>query len=236
MKRIIKETLKDGSTKYRVESNRTFFGLIPCKWHTCTITIPYGFGDVQCDAVFNTLEKAQRFIGIDTNPVVNRTIVDAQGLLFANSADTKEDNISPSLQVIKEAVINYEIPHGYIEFDNTMESWAKQGILLINSALTCEVNKVGSHYNIWKNFMSSFLKNMSKINSGIIYVLFGNQAQSFQSFIKGQQYIINEYHPAYYARRCEKMPYSTFLKINKILVDLYEKGIQFYKEINYGTL
>lgn len=76
MKRIIKETLKDGSTKYRVESNRTFFGLIPCKWYTCTITIPYGFGDVQCDAVFNTLEKAQRFIGIDTNPVVNRTIVE----------------------------------------------------------------------------------------------------------------------------------------------------------------
>lgn len=160
----------------------------------------------------------------------------AQGLLFANSADTKEDDISPSLQVIKEAVINYEIPHGYIEFDNTMESWAKQGILLINSALTCEVNKVGSHYNIWKNFMSSFLNNMSEINSGIIYVLFGNQAQSFQSFIKGQQYIINEYHPAYYARRCEKMPYSTFLKINKILVDLYGKGIKFYKEINYGTL
>lgn len=50
----------------------------------------------------------------------------ATGILFGNSKDTPEDKLSPSLQVVKEAAINYEIPHNRIDFDNTLESWAKQ--------------------------------------------------------------------------------------------------------------
>ena len=75
MKRIVKETLKSGKVQYRVEKNTTFFGLIPCKWHTCMVTIPFGFGEIPCEAVFNTLEEAQEFYGIDTNPVVNREVI-----------------------------------------------------------------------------------------------------------------------------------------------------------------
>lgn len=71
----------------------------------------------------------------------------ATGILFGNSKDTPEEKLSPSLQIVKEAAINYEIPHNLIEFDNTLESWAKQGILMINTAFTCEVGRVGSHYN-----------------------------------------------------------------------------------------
>ena len=76
MRRIIEEELKDGSIQYRVESNRMFFGLIPCKWYTCTVTIPYGYAEVSCDAVFNTLEEAQIFVGINPNPVIKRTILE----------------------------------------------------------------------------------------------------------------------------------------------------------------
>lgn len=40
----------------------------------------------------------------------------ATGILFGNSKDTPEDKLSPSLQVVKEAAINYEIPHNRIDF------------------------------------------------------------------------------------------------------------------------
>ena len=52
-----------------------FFGLIPCKWHTCTIAIPYTFGDVTLDAVFNTLEEAQEFCGINADSVIDREVI-----------------------------------------------------------------------------------------------------------------------------------------------------------------
>lgn len=80
MKRIVKETLKSGKVQYRVEKNTTFFGLIPCEWHTCTVTIPFGFGEVSCEAVFNTLEEAQKFCGVNPNPIVNREIIVNKGL------------------------------------------------------------------------------------------------------------------------------------------------------------
>lgn len=170
-----------------------------------------------------------RVIMIGQDPYPQKGV--AQGLLFGNSKNTSDDRLSPSLQVIKEAVINYEIPHGRIEFDNTLESWAEQGVLLLNSALTCEVGKVGSHFTIWKPFMEYFIEHISKSTSGIIYVLFGNQAKLFKPCIKGQQHIIEEYHPAYYSRANKKMPYSTFTKINNILYKINGERITFFKDI-----
>lgn len=80
----------------------------------------------------------------------------ATGILFGNSKDTPEDKLSPSLQIVKEAAINYEIPHNRIEFDNTLESWATQGILMINTAFTCEIGRVGSHFDMWRSFTAKY--------------------------------------------------------------------------------
>ena len=107
----------------------------------------------------------------------------AQGILFGNSSNTPEDKLSPSLKVVKESVINFDIPHNLITFDPTLESWAKQGILMLNSALTTEVGKVGIHTLKWRPFIGSFLKNMSEKNPGIIYVFFGSQAKSLNTSI-----------------------------------------------------
>ena len=159
----------------------------------------------------------------------------ATGILFGNSAGTPEERLSPSLQVVKESVINYETPHNRIEFDNTMESWAKQGVLMINTALTCEVNRVGSHFNIWRPFMSKLIHNLSTYDGGLIYVLFGNQASLFKKDIVQSFGIFKIYHPAFYARRCEKMPYDFFPRINRALQKHYNTKIKFYNETEYGT-
>lgn len=157
----------------------------------------------------------------------------ATGILFGNSKDTPENKLSPSLSVIKEASINYEIPHQELRFDNTLESWAKQGILMINSALTCKMNEVGSHTLYWRQFIAKLLKNMSIRESGIIYVLFGRQAQSFKSYIDIEHNnIIEIEHPSYFARTNTKMPYSIFTIINKLLKDRYGTEISWYKEYN----
>lgn len=158
----------------------------------------------------------------------------ATGIAIGNSKDTPEDKLSPSLQVVKESAINYEIPHNPLVFDNTLESWAKQGILMINSALTCEVNRVGSHVNEWRPFVSKLLKNLSTREAGIIYVLFGRQAQTFKSYIDGgYNDIIEIEHPAFFARTNQIMPYSVFEKINNLLYFKYREKIEWYKEEYY---
>lgn len=154
----------------------------------------------------------------------------ATGILFGNKLGTRE--LSPSLKVIKEGCINYEIPHNPIEFDITLESWARQGILMINSALTCEVGKVGSHVNLWRPFISSLLKNLSSKETGLIYVLFGSQAKTFKPYInKDYNDIIEVEHPAHFARVGKIMPYNVFTDINKLLKGKYGITIEWYHEL-----
>lgn len=169
-----------------------------------------------------------RVVFIGQDPYPQRGV--AQGVLFGNSSDTPENKLSPSLQIIKESVINFEIPHNLITFDPTLESWAKQGILMINSALTTEVGKIGVHMMKWRPFMIAFLKQMSMINPGIIYVLFGSQAQILEPYISKNNYVLKIEHPAYFARTNKKMPYHIWKDINKVLYDLYGESIEWFKE------
>lgn len=155
----------------------------------------------------------------------------ATGIAFGNSVDTPENLLSPSLKVVKEAAINYELPHGYIDFDNSLESWAEQGVLMLNSALTCEVGKVGRHLSIWRPFMQKLIKNISDSDSNLVFVLFGRQAQELRSFINDKvHHVIEEFHPAYYARKGEKMPSEVFIDINKYLKEYRDTQIKYYNE------
>ena len=155
----------------------------------------------------------------------------AQGILFGNSSNTPEDKLSPSLKVVKESVINFDIPHNLITFDPTLESWAKQGILMLNSALTTEVGKVGIHTLKWRPFIGSFLKNMSEKNPGIIYVFFGSQAKSLNTYINNNNnYKLFIEHPVYYARLNKRMPSDIWYTVQKLVYNIYGTLIKWYKE------
>lgn len=153
----------------------------------------------------------------------------ATGIMFGNSRDTPKDKLSPSLKIIKEACINYEIPHNCINFDVSLEDWCKQGILLLNSALTCEIGKTGCHSMMWRPFISKLLKNLSNKYPGLIYVLFGQQARTFKPYISNND-IFEIEHPAYFARTNTSMSNKLFTDINKIMIDKYDTKIKWYQE------
>jgi uracil-DNA glycosylase len=151
------------------------------------------------------------FIGQDPYPQKDV----ATGILFANKQEVKEKDYSPSLKVIKEAIKNLENQNNCYIFDPTLMNWASQGILMLNSALTVELGKIGSHTMLWRNFMSKFLFNVSR-SKEFIFVLFGEQAKTFKPYIKSNN-ILCVKHPAYYARTGIPMPAKVFEDINRIL-------------------
>ena len=169
-----------------------------------------------------------RLVIVGQEPYSQKNV--ATGLAFANFNNTLENRLSPSLQVIKESIINYEIPHNLITFASELEEWAEQGVLLLNTALTCEINKPLSHSLLWRPFISQLIKNICNYNSGIVWLLLGSSAQSFKPYINKYQYIIEAKHPSFYARNNKKMPYNIWYEINKILIELNGYGITFYKE------
>jgi uracil-DNA glycosylase len=135
------------------------------------------------------------------------------------------------LEVLRESVIDYTVPHRIVNFDPSLEKWEEQGVLLLNSALSCEVGKIGSHTLLWRPFITSFLTNLSKCSTGIVYVLMGSQAQSLEPYInKHFNYVIRCRHPSYYARTKTKMPKDIWQSINELLISQNGYGIEWYQE------
>lgn len=133
----------------------------------------------------------------------------ATGILFGNSSETPDRLISPSLRVIMKAVGANE------NFDKSLLSWVKQGVLMINSALTCNEYFVGSHVEIWRPFMSKLIQNLNS-RKRVIFVTFGTQAYSYGKFMHPYRWV-DESHPAYYARMGQPMPMDCFNRVNELL-------------------
>lgn len=139
----------------------------------------------------------------------------ADGLAFSCANTGKPQ---PSLQKIFEAVENTVYQDWPTHQDPNLTRWANQGVLLLNSALTCEIDKVGSHYPIWKEFIAYTMDILNFTNAGLIFVLMGKQAQELEGLIGEHHYIIKTTHPAYasYTKQlwdCNDM----FNEINKII-------------------
>lgn len=170
-------------------------------------------------------------LGLDPYPDIYKGKPRATGIAFANSSDVPENEISPSLEILKESVIDYTLPHGTINFDTSLEKWEAQGVLLLNSALSCEVGRVGSHTLLWRPFIKSLLTNLSKYHTGIVYVLMGTVAQGFEPYINKQfNHIVKIRHPSWYARQKERMPSDVWREINKLLISNYNYEIKWYEE------
>lgn len=170
-----------------------------------------------------------RVVILSQDPYPQKNI--ATGIAFANKSNTPESHMSPSLEVLKESVINYNIPHRTINFDPSLEKWETQGVLLLNSALSCELGKVGSHVLMWRPFIKSLLINLSKYHTGLVYVLMGTQAISLEPYINRRfNHVIRIRHPSWYARQKQRMPSDTWQEINSILISQNGYGIEWYEE------
>jgi uracil-DNA glycosylase len=66
-----------------------------------------------------------------------------------------------------------------------LTEWAKQGVLLINCALTTEINKSLAHINIWKEYTTRVIQEISHLDreEPIIFMLWGNHAKALKPVI-----------------------------------------------------
>lgn len=139
----------------------------------------------------------------------------ADGLAFSCSNTMKPQ---PSLKNIFDA-IEVTIHQEFSNYqDPNLTRWANQGVLLLNSALTCQVDKVGLHYAIWQEFIAYTMDILNYTDSGLIFVLMGKQAQELESMIGEHHYIVKVSHPASAAYTKKAWDCSDmFNEINKII-------------------
>jgi len=83
-------------------------------------------------------------------------------------------------------------PHG------NLQGWAEQGVLLLNAALTVRASEAGSHQKKgWEIFTDEVIKKLSDLREGIVFILWGNYAQSKIPLIdQSKHHIIKSVHPS----------------------------------------
>jgi uracil-DNA glycosylase len=141
----------------------------------------------------------------------------ADGICFSCSLTKKEQT---SLTYIFDEIQRTVYPDQLYSRDKDLKRWSNQGILMLNSALTTEMHKPGTHMELWKPFMLYLLDILKSYNPGLIYVFTGNHASQYANQVSDKHnYKFFTTHPAFASYKKQQMWDSddVFNKINKIL-------------------
>lgn len=138
----------------------------------------------------------------------------ANGLCFSVNEGIK---IPPSLSNIYKELkkdLGFSPPnHG------NLGAWAKQGVLLLNTVLTVEDSKPGSHRNHgWEIFSDRIIDVVSKKTEPVVFVLWGAAAQKKKALIDLDRHVVIEsVHPSPLSAYRGFLGSRPFSKINQAL-------------------
>jgi uracil-DNA glycosylase len=118
---------------------------------------------------------------------------EANGLAFSVQQGIK---MPPSLRnIFKELESEYGID---LTRTTDLTAWAEQGVLLLNSVLTVEKDKAGSHSKWgWEEFTNAAIQFISKESDHVVFILWGDYARKKNVLIDHNKHaIIESPHPS----------------------------------------
>ena len=173
---------------------------------------PTGSCIFRCFEFFNIEDTKIIILGQD--PYHGRD--QATGLAFAVNPGIRKP---PSLNNILKIIPSHKC-------DSSLELWAKQGVLLLNTYLTVRECNPSSHRYIWKDF--TILKELYKKQIGAVNVIWGAHAYdiSSKSGIMQNNISFISSHPSPLSAHNPLKSYSSFLKSNVFqnINDYFEKN------------
>jgi len=110
----------------------------------------------------------------------------AHGLCFSVGEGVPQP---PSLQnIFKEIQSDLGLPtpsHG------SLDKWAKQGVLLLNSSLTVRQHQPGSHAGQgWEQFTDAVVKVISEKKENVVFILWGSPAQKKGQVVNAKKHLV----------------------------------------------
>ena len=167
------------------------------------------------DNIFRALELVSpedvKVVVVGQDPYHN--INQANGLAFSVN---KNNKITPSLKNIYRE-IKRDLNSKTLQ-NGDLTQIAKQGVLFLNSVLTVEAHKPGSHLNIgWQEITDSIISLLSS-EKNIVFMLWGNSAQLKEKFIDlNSNLVLKTSHPSPLSAYRGFIGSRPFSKCNKFL-------------------
>jgi uracil-DNA glycosylase len=108
----------------------------------------------------------------------------ADGIAFS-CGNTKKPELSLRymLHAVNDTV--YQGKKDVKTFDPDLRRWSNQGVLLLNTALTTEINKIGKHLDIWQPFIAYLVDMLNASYNDYVWVFMGKKAQHYEDLVDG---------------------------------------------------
>ena len=140
---------------------------------------------------------------------------EAEGLSFSVKKGIRKP---PSLQNIFKELnddLGLNIPES-----GSLEKWAKEGVLLLNSLLSVEKNKPLSHKELgWETFTDEVIKKINEKTTPVVFILWGSYAKSKKKYITNpNHFVIESTHPSPFSAYNGFFGSKPFSKANNYLI------------------
>lgn len=159
-------------------------------------------------------------LGQDPYPYLNV----ADGIAFSCSIDNRPQ---PSLRYIVQEIKRTVYPEQEWEAPTDLKCWSNQGVLMLNSALTTTVNKIGVHYKLWQPFLTFLFDHFTFNGKDYVYAFLGRKAEDWSLSIPSSCHKFLVVHPAAAAHNKSETWDSNdlFNQINNALLGQNQKPI-----------
>lgn len=140
----------------------------------------------------------------------------ANGLCFSVAQGVR---MPPSLvNIFKEVHNDTGAP---IPANGDLTRWANQGVLLLNSTLTVEAHKAGSHQGHgWEQLTDEAVKQLSEQRDGIVFLLWGSWAiRKGEVIDRSKHLVLSSSHPSPLSASRGFFGNHHFSLVNKYLVE-----------------
>ena len=120
----------------------------------------------------------------------------------------------------------------YIPNNGYLVKWAKQGVLLLNTALTVRKDTANSHRGKgWENFTSEVIRKLNGRQKPVIFLLWGSNAKEKAELIdKRVHHVLTSVHPSPLSASRGFFGCNHFKKANDILIAMNEAPIDWQIE------
>ncbi len=137
----------------------------------------------------------------------------AHGLCFSVPEGIKPPR--SLVNIFKELNSDMGIP---VPSHGNLEPWAKQGVLLLNATLTVKEKQPLSHQNMgWETFTDEVIKILCKQRKGLIFLLWGRNAQAKAELITSKHTVLKAAHPSPFSASNGFFGCRHFSKTNELL-------------------
>ncbi len=118
--------------------------------------------------------------------------------------------------IFKEINAEYGYP---IPKSGCLESWANQGVFLLNTVLTVEEGNANSHSKCgWQTFTDNVIKLLNGQSQPIVFLLWGKQAEKKKELINNPNHLVLiTSHPSPFSARRGFLGSNHFIKANEFL-------------------